>query len=68
MSNLFSHLTFLFPFKYLRLRIFFLNKYQSYVFIGEKGPYLPPKEPVTTSHGRLLAGMYGISEVMPEKK
>lgn len=36
--------------------------------MGEKGPYLPPKEPVSTSHGRLLAGMYGISEVMPEKK
>jgi len=36
--------------------------------MGEKGPYLPPKEPVAASHGRLLAGMYGISEVMPEKK
>ncbi|XP_011266292.1 protein SMG8 [Camponotus floridanus] len=39
-----------------------------YVYMGEKGPYLPPKEPVAASHGRLLAGMYGISEVMPEKK
>ncbi|XP_032668556.1 protein SMG8 [Odontomachus brunneus] len=39
-----------------------------YVYMGEKGPYLVPKEPVPTSHGRLLAGMYGISEVMPEKK
>ncbi|KAL6257681.1 hypothetical protein P5V15_011262 [Pogonomyrmex californicus] len=39
-----------------------------YVYMGEKGPYLPPKEPVPTSHGRLLAGMYGISEVVPEKK
>lgn len=67
MSNLFSYLTFLFPFKYLS-RHFFLNKYQSYVYMGEKGPYLPPKEPVAASHGRLLAGMYGISEVMPEKK
>jgi len=36
--------------------------------MGEKGPYLPPKEPVPPSHGRLLAGMYGISEVVPEKK
>ncbi|KAL2714327.1 nonsense-mediated mRNA decay factor SMG8 isoform X3 [Vespula squamosa] len=39
-----------------------------YVYMGEKGPYLPPKEPVPPSHGRLLAGMYGISEVVPEKK
>ncbi|EZA51583.1 hypothetical protein DMN91_010427 [Ooceraea biroi] len=39
-----------------------------YVYMGEKGPYLPPKEPVPSSHGRLLAGMYGISEVVPEKK
>ncbi|CAL1682174.1 unnamed protein product [Lasius platythorax] len=39
-----------------------------YVYMGEKGPYLPPKEPVAISQGRLLAGMYGISEVMPEKK
>ncbi|KAG7212648.1 hypothetical protein KM043_012931 [Ampulex compressa] len=30
-----------------------------YVYMGEKGPYLAPKEPVPTSHGRLLAGMYG---------
>lgn len=36
--------------------------------MGEKGPYLVPKEPVSISHGRLLAGMYGISEVVPEKK
>nr|XP_012220936.1 PREDICTED: protein SMG8 isoform X2 [Linepithema humile] len=39
-----------------------------YVYMGEKGPYLPPKEPVSPSHGRLLAGMYGISEVVPEQK
>ncbi|XP_057317890.1 nonsense-mediated mRNA decay factor SMG8 isoform X1 [Microplitis mediator] len=39
-----------------------------YVYMGEKGPYLVPKEPVSISHGRLLAGMYGISEVVPEKK
>ncbi|KAH0550329.1 protein SMG8 [Cotesia glomerata] len=39
-----------------------------YVYMGEKGPYLPPKEPVSISHGRLLAGMYSISEVVPEKK
>ncbi|XP_066583120.1 nonsense-mediated mRNA decay factor SMG8-like [Prorops nasuta] len=39
-----------------------------YVYMGDKGPYLPPKEPVPASHGRLLAGMYGISEVVPEKK
>ncbi|XP_015514721.1 protein SMG8 isoform X1 [Neodiprion lecontei] len=39
-----------------------------YVYMGEKGPYLAPKEPVPIAHGRLLAGMYGISEVVPEKK
>ncbi|KAK0167296.1 hypothetical protein PV327_004714 [Microctonus hyperodae] len=39
-----------------------------YVYMSEKGPYLAPKEPVPISHGRLLAGMYGISEVVPEKK
>ncbi|XP_033223576.1 protein SMG8 [Belonocnema kinseyi] len=39
-----------------------------YVYMGDKGPYLAPKEPVPISHGRLLAGMYGISEVVPEKK
>ncbi|XP_076300012.1 nonsense-mediated mRNA decay factor SMG8 isoform X3 [Lasioglossum baleicum] len=39
-----------------------------YVYMDEKGPYLAPKEPVPTSQGRLLAGMYGISEVVPEKK
>ncbi|XP_043288529.1 protein SMG8 isoform X2 [Venturia canescens] len=39
-----------------------------YVYMGEKGPYVAPKEPVPISHGRLLAGMYGISEVVPEKK
>ncbi|KYM81878.1 Protein SMG8 [Atta colombica] len=39
-----------------------------YVYMGDKGPYLPPKEPVPPAHGRLLAGMYGISEVVPEKK
>lgn len=46
----------------------FPYKFRSYVYMGEKGPYLVPKEPVPTSHGRLLAGMYGISEVVPEKK
>ncbi|XP_071555169.1 nonsense-mediated mRNA decay factor SMG8 [Temnothorax nylanderi] len=35
-----------------------------YVYMGEKGPYLPPKEQVPPSHGRLLAGMYGICEVV----
>ncbi|XP_012270941.1 protein SMG8 [Orussus abietinus] len=39
-----------------------------YVYMGDKGPYLPPKDPVPITHGRLLAGMYGISEVVPEKK
>ncbi|OXU28536.1 hypothetical protein TSAR_008981 [Trichomalopsis sarcophagae] len=39
-----------------------------YVYMGDKGPYLPPKEPVPISHGRLLAGMYGISEVVGDKK
>lgn len=39
-----------------------------YVYMGEKGAYLTPKEhPVSISHGRLLAGMYSISEVVPEK-
>lgn len=46
----------------------FPNEFISYVYVGDKGPYLAPKEPVPTSHGRLLAGMYGISEVVPEKK
>lgn len=36
--------------------------------MDEKGPYLAPKEMVPAPHGRLLAGMYGISEVVPEKK
>lgn len=44
------------------------TKTNSYVYVGEKGPYLPPKEPVPISHGRLLAGMYGISEVIHDKK
>lgn len=39
-----------------------------YVYMGENGPYLAPEEPVPISHGRLLAGMYGISEVVVEKK
>lgn len=36
--------------------------------MGDKGPYLPPKEPVPISHGRLLAGMYGITEAVGDKK
>lgn len=40
----------------------------SYVYMGDKGPYLPPKEPVPISHGRLLAGMYGITEAVGDKK
>jgi len=55
-------------FFFYRLTYIFLNKSLSYVYMSEKGPYLPPKEPVSSSHGRLLAGMYGISEVVPEKK
>lgn len=38
-----------------------------YVYLGENGPYLKPKDPVSLSHGKLLAGMYGITEVIPEK-
>ncbi|XP_071455115.1 nonsense-mediated mRNA decay factor SMG8 [Hetaerina americana] len=32
-----------------------------FVYFGEQGPYLPPKEP--PSYGRLLAGVYGITEM-----
>ncbi|XP_023316566.1 protein SMG8 [Trichogramma pretiosum] len=40
-----------------------------YVYMGDKGPCLPPKElGNVASHGRLLAGMYGISEAVNDKK
>ncbi|KAJ9589501.1 hypothetical protein L9F63_017286, partial [Diploptera punctata] len=34
-----------------------------YVYVGEHGPYLAPKQPVPLSYGRLLSGVYGITEV-----
>jgi len=40
----------------------------SYVYVGDHGPYIAPKEPVPLSYGRLLAGMYGITEVVPHEK
>lgn len=43
-------------------RAYFLNGMLSYVYVGDHGPYLPPKEPVSPNYGRLLAGMYGITE------
>ncbi|PNF37753.1 Protein SMG8 [Cryptotermes secundus] len=33
------------------------------VYVGEHGPYVTPKQPVPLSYGRLLAGVYGITEV-----
>ncbi|PSN57691.1 Protein smg8 [Blattella germanica] len=40
-----------------------------YVYVGEHGPYVAPKQPVPLSYGRLLSGVYGITEVqMPEEK
>ncbi|XP_069701408.1 nonsense-mediated mRNA decay factor SMG8 isoform X3 [Periplaneta americana] len=34
-----------------------------YVYVGEHGPYVAPKQPVPLNYGRLLAGVYGITEV-----
>lgn len=39
-----------------------------YVYVGDHGPYVSPKEPVPMSYGRLLAGMYGIMELSPNEK
>lgn len=39
-----------------------------YVYVGEHGPYIPPKEPLPLNYGRLLAGVYGISEISPDEK
>ncbi|KAK7791770.1 hypothetical protein R5R35_012316 [Gryllus longicercus] len=39
-----------------------------YVYVGEHGPYIAPKEPVPLNYGRLLAGVYGISEISPDEK
>ncbi|XP_026284537.1 nonsense-mediated mRNA decay factor SMG8 isoform X3 [Frankliniella occidentalis] len=39
-----------------------------YVYVGDQGPYISPKEPVPISYGRLLAGMYGIMELSPTEK
>jgi protein SMG8 len=33
------------------------------VYVGEHGPYVAPKQPVPINFGRLLAGVYGITEV-----
>ncbi|XP_039282793.1 protein SMG8 [Nilaparvata lugens] len=38
-----------------------------YVYHGERGPYLPPKDATSQNYGRLLNGMYGISEVIEGK-
>nr|CAD7392788.1 unnamed protein product [Timema cristinae] len=38
-----------------------------YVYVGDHGPYVTPKEPVPLNYGRLLAGMYSITEVAPEE-
>ncbi|XP_054280613.1 nonsense-mediated mRNA decay factor SMG8 [Macrosteles quadrilineatus] len=38
-----------------------------YVYVGDQGPYLPPKDPIPANYGRLLAGMYGISEITDTK-
>ncbi|RZF43223.1 hypothetical protein LSTR_LSTR009027 [Laodelphax striatellus] len=38
-----------------------------YVYYGERGPYLPPKDSAPQNYGRLLNGMYGISEVIESK-
>ncbi|XP_075222842.1 nonsense-mediated mRNA decay factor SMG8 isoform X2 [Lycorma delicatula] len=38
-----------------------------YVYVGEQGVYLPPKEPVPQNYGQLLSGMYGISEITDGK-
>lgn len=39
-----------------------------YVYVGDQGPYVSPKEPVPISYGRLLAGMYGIMELSANEK
>ncbi|XP_047108247.1 nonsense-mediated mRNA decay factor SMG8 isoform X1 [Schistocerca piceifrons] len=39
-----------------------------YVYVGDQGPYLAPKEPVPLNYGRLLTDVYGITEVTPEEK
>jgi len=33
------------------------------VYVGEHGPYVAPKQPVPLNFARLLAGVYGITEV-----
>jgi len=33
----------------------------SYVYAGDRGPYLPPKEP-SQSQGKLLKGVYSVAE------
>ncbi|CAH0392401.1 unnamed protein product [Bemisia tabaci] len=39
-----------------------------YVYAGDRGPYLPPKESPPSNCGRLLAGVYGITEIAVESK
>uniref|UniRef100_A0A1B6DBY3 Nonsense-mediated mRNA decay factor SMG8 n=3 Tax=Clastoptera arizonana TaxID=38151 RepID=A0A1B6DBY3_9HEMI len=38
-----------------------------YVYVGERGTYLPPKDPVPPDYGKLLTGMYGIVEISDNK-
>lgn len=45
----------------------FLDDTLSYVYVGDHGPYLPPKDPIAANYGRLLAGMYGITEINEHK-
>lgn len=45
----------------------FLNLIFSYVYYGDRGAYLPPKEHLP-KYGRLLNGLYGISEVPLDSK
>jgi len=34
----------------------------SYVYAGDRGPYLPPKEPSQIGQGKLLKGVYSVAE------
>lgn len=38
-----------------------------YVYAGDRGPYIAPKDPVPPMYGKLLAGMYGITEISDSK-
>lgn len=39
----------------------------SYVYAGDRGPYLPPKDPSQKFHGKLLKGVYSVSEATDNK-